>query len=59
MFHAALGSPRYRLPVVHGLLCKINGTRKWRMTKKGHVVMSTLLKCHDVLYHEELMKIAA
>jgi hypothetical protein len=43
----------------HGLIRKIQNSRKWRMTRKGHAVISTFIKCHDVDYHEELMKIAA
>ncbi len=40
----------------HGL---IRNSRKWRMTSKGHAVISMFIKCHDVYYHEELVKMAA
>ena len=43
----------------HGLIRKIQNSRKWRMTSKGHAVISMFIKCHDVYYHEELMKTAA
>lgn len=43
----------------HGLIRKIQNSRKWRMTRKGHAVISMFIKCHDVYYHEELAKIAA
>ena len=43
----------------HGLIRKIQNSRKWRMTSKGHAVISMFIKCHDIYYHEELMKNAA
>ena len=44
---------------VHGLIRKIKDSRKWLVTRKGHAVMSMLLTCHDVHYHEQLMQCAA
>jgi hypothetical protein len=43
----------------HGLIRKIQYSRKWRVTTKGHAVISTFIKCHEIYYQEELMKIAA
>ncbi len=40
---------------VHGLIRKIKDSRKWTVTKKGHAVMSMLLTCHDLHYHQQLM----
>jgi len=43
----------------HGLIKKIPNSRKWRVTTKGHAAISMFIKCHDLYYHEELMKAAA
>jgi len=43
----------------HGLIRKIQNSRKWRVTKKGHAAISTFIKCHDLYYQQELMKFAA
>ncbi len=43
----------------HGLIRKIQNSRKWRVTKKGHAAISTFIKCHDLYYKQEFMKIAA
>lgn len=43
----------------HGLIRKIQNSRKWRVTRTGHAVISMFIKCHDIYYHEELMKLAA
>jgi len=43
----------------HGLIRKIQNSRKWRVTTKGHAIISTFIKCHDLHYHQELVKMAA
>lgn len=43
----------------HGLIRKIQNSRKWRMTRNGHAVIAMFIKCHDLYYHEQLMKMAA
>lgn len=42
---------------VHGLIRKVKGSRRWLVTKRGHSVMTTLLRCHEVHYHEEYMRL--
>jgi len=41
---------------VHGLIRKVRDSRRWMVTKKGHAVMTTLLRCHEIHYHEEYMR---
>lgn len=39
---------------VHGLIAKIQRSRRWRVTAKGHALMSTLLLLHDEQYPQAL-----
>jgi len=43
----------------HGLIRKIQNSRKWRVTTKGHAVIAAFIKCHEIYYHQQLTKVAA
>ena len=44
---------------LHGLIAKIQRSRRWRVTRKGHALLSTLLILHDERYPEVLIQQAA
>ena len=44
---------------VHGLLAKIPRSRRWRVTQRGNVLLTTLLQCHYKKYPELLTQLAA
>lgn len=44
---------------VHGLLAKIPRSRRWRVTKRGTIMLSTLIQCHYQKYPELLAQLAA
>jgi hypothetical protein len=44
---------------VHGLLAKIPRSRRWRVTKRGNIMLSTLIQCHYEKYPEILTQLAA
>ena len=44
---------------VHGLIGKIPHSRRWRLTARGTVVITTILKCHYEKYPELLAALAA
>ena len=44
---------------VHGLLAKIPRSRRWRLTDRGNLLLSTFLKCHHEKYPELLAALAA
>lgn len=44
---------------VHGLIGKIQHTRRWRVTRKGHFLMTTILVLHDERYPATLNQLAA
>jgi hypothetical protein len=39
---------------VHGLIAKIPRTRRWRVTQRGHTLLSTILIIHDERYPDTL-----
>lgn len=39
---------------VHGLIAKVQRSRRWRVTQKGHALMTTVLVVHDERYPELL-----
>jgi len=44
---------------VHGLIAKIPHSRRWRLTSRGTVVITAILKCHYEKYPELLAAFAA
>jgi hypothetical protein len=44
---------------VHGLIGKIQHSRRWRITQKGHTLMTTVLVLHHERYPELLRQHAA
>ncbi len=44
---------------VHGLLAKIPRSRRWRVTQRGNVLLTTLIQCHYEKYPEILNQMAA
>jgi len=61
---AGLRRQRYRITRqlqrlhAHGLIAKIPRTRRWRVTTKGHSLMSTMLRYHHQDYLVDLNKLA-
>lgn len=43
----------------HGLIAKIQRSRRWRITQKGHALMSAILKIHHDSYPHSLRRPAA
>jgi hypothetical protein len=48
--HAAHVSRLLKRLHLHGLIAKIQRSRRWRVTGKGHAIMSTVLMLHDEHY---------
>ncbi len=44
---------------VHGLIAKIPHTRRWRVTRKGQILMTTILILHDERYPATMQREAA
>jgi hypothetical protein len=57
--HANKTSRLLRRLHVHGLLSKIPRSRRWRVTKRGNILITTLIQCHYEKYPELLAQLAA
>lgn len=57
--HANKTSRLLRRLHVHGLLAKIPRSRRWRVTKRGNILVTTLIQCHYEKYPELLAQLAA
>jgi len=43
---------------VHGLLAKIPRSGRWRVTQRGHILVTTMIQCHYHKYPEILAQLA-